>query len=94
MSETPLNKLKNGALNYASALLLRVDLIAEESRLNNKFELLGKKVTSFIKNDTLQAVKDDPGIVELIGAIHENEERIKELKNRCNKGCSSSSEKD
>jgi len=94
MSETPLNKLKNGALNCASALLLRVDLAAEESRLNDKFKILGKKVQEFIKNDSLDTLKEDPSIVELIGAIHENEVRIQELKKRSSKECSCSSEKD
>ena len=94
MSETPLNKLKNGALQCASALLLRVDIVAEESRLNDKYRMLGEKVLDFIKNDSLDTVKEDPSIVELIGAIHENEVRIQELKKRSSKECSCSSEKD
>lgn len=94
MSESPLNKLKNGALQCASALLLRVDIVAEESRLNDKYRMLGEKVLDFIKNDSLDTVKEDPNIVELIGAIHENEVRIQELKKRSSKECSCSSEKD
>jgi hypothetical protein len=94
MSESPLNKLKNGALQCASALLLRVDIVAEESRLNDKYRMLGEKVLDFIKNDSLDTVKEDPSIVELIGAIHENEVRIQELKKRSSKECSCSSEKD
>ena len=94
MSESPLNKLKNGALQCASALLLRVDIVAEESRLNDKYRILGEKVLDFIKNDSLDTVKEDPSIVELIGAIHENEVRIQELKKRSSKECSCSSEKD
>ena len=94
MSETPLNKLKNGALQCASALLLKVDIVAEVSRLNDKYKMLGKKVLDFIKNDSLDTIKDDPSIVELIGAIHENEVRIQELKKRSSKECSCSSEKD
>ena len=94
MSETPLNKLKNGALQCASALLLKVDIVAEESRLNDKYKMIGKKLLDFIKNDSLDTIKDDPSIVELIGAIHENEVRIQELKKRSSKECSCSSEKD
>lgn len=94
MSESPLNKLKNGALQCASALLLRVDIVAEESRLNDKYRMFGEKVLDFIKNDSLDTVKEDPSIVELIGAIHENEVRIQELKKRSSKKCSCSSEKD
>lgn len=94
MSESPLNKLKNGVLQCASALLLRVDIVAEESRLNDKYRILGEKVLDFIKNDSLDTVKEDPSIVELIGAIHENEVRIQELKKRSSKECSCSSEKD
>lgn len=94
MSESPLNKLKNGALQCASALLLRVDIVAEEYRLNDKYRMLGEKVLDFIKNDSLDTVKEDPSIVELIGAIHENEVRIQELKKRSSKKCSCSSEKD
>ncbi|NLO24483.1 MAG: hypothetical protein GX116_09190 [Fibrobacter sp.] len=82
MAETPLKKLKNGVLTYTSALLVRIDLVAEESRLNDKFKKLGEKVMSYIEKNNLESLKDDASIVELLGAIHENKTRIQELKTR------------
>lgn len=83
MSETPLNKLKNGALNCASAVLVRVDLLSEESRLRTRFEALGERVLKSLQEDTMDTLKDDPAVVELVGAIHENKARIRDLRKRC-----------
>jgi hypothetical protein len=94
MSETPLNKLKNGALNCASAVLLRVDLVAEQSRLKSKFESLGERLLRSLQEGSLDTLKEDPAVVELVGAIEENKARIRELEKRCQKGFFSCSEKD
>jgi hypothetical protein len=94
MSETPLNKLKNGALNCASAVLLRVDLVAEQSRLKSKYESLGKRLLRSLQEGSLDTLKEDVAVVELVGAIEENKSRIRDLERRCQKGLFSSSEKD
>ena len=94
MSETPLNKLKNGALNCASAVLLRVDLVAEQSRLKSKYESLGKRLLRSLQEGSLETLKEDVAVVELVGAIEENKARIRDQERRCQKGLFSSSEKD
>lgn len=96
MSKSPLNKLKEGAKNCASAVLLRVDLAAEESRLKTKYQLLGEHLLKALEKDELSSLQEDPGVVELVGAIEENKTRIRDLKNQCRKktscGCGRSEE--
>jgi len=82
MSKIPLNKLKNSAMNLASTALLRVELAAEESRLKNRFQALGQKLHGAVRDDLLSAIKDDPSVVELLGAIEEQKRRIKALQAR------------
>ncbi|MCQ2102610.1 MAG: hypothetical protein MJY98_05235 [Fibrobacter sp.] len=82
MSKIPLNKLKNSAMNMASVALLRVELATEESKLKKRFQLLGQKLHGAVRDDLLAAIKDDPSVVELLGAIEEQKRRIKSLRNR------------
>ncbi|MCK9182486.1 MAG: hypothetical protein M0P13_06370 [Fibrobacteraceae bacterium] len=82
MPESTLNKLKNGAMNCASALLVRVDVAAEEARLRSKYEALGRRLLPVLEKDALDTLKSDPEVVELVGAISENKARIRELKKR------------
>lgn len=84
MSETPLNKLKNKALSAASSAVLRVELATEEAKLKKNFQTLGLKVHGAIRDDLLAAIKDDPSVVELLGAIEERKRRIKTLERRIN----------
>lgn len=84
MSETPLNKLKNKALFAASSAVLRVELATEEAKLKKNFQTLGLKVHGAIRDDLLAAIKDDPSVVELLGAIEERKRRIKNLERRIN----------
>ena len=69
MAEKTLNKLKNTALNYASTALLRVELAAEESKLKKHFQALGQKLHGAVRDDLLNTIKDDPSVVEILGAI-------------------------
>ncbi|MCQ2125147.1 MAG: hypothetical protein MJZ25_13280 [Fibrobacter sp.] len=84
MMETPLNKLKNKALFAASAAVLRVELATEEAKLKKNFQTLGLKVHGAVRDDLLAAIKDDPSVVELLGAIEERKRRIKTLERRIN----------
>ncbi len=84
MHETPLNKLKNKAMSAASSAVLRVELATEESKLKKNFQALGLKVHGAIRDDLLAAIKDDPSVVELLGAIEERKRRIKNLERRIN----------
>lgn len=82
MSKIPLNKLKNSAMNFASTALLRVELAAEESRLKNRFQALGQKLHGAVRDDLLSAIKDDPSVVEILGAIEEHKRKINSLRKR------------
>lgn len=82
MSETPLNKLKNKALFAASSAVLRVELATEEAKLKKNFQALGQKLHMAVKEDLLNSIKDDPSVVELLGAIEERKRRIKSLEDR------------
>lgn len=82
MYETPLNKLKNKALSAASSAILRVELATEESKLKKDFQTLGLKLHGAVRDDLLAAIKDDPSVVELLGAIEERKRRIKNLEKR------------
>lgn len=84
MNETPLNKLKNKAFGMASSALLRVELASEESKLKTRFQILGQKLHGAVRDDLLSAIKDDPSVVELLGAIEEQKRRIKELQDKIN----------
>lgn len=82
MSKIPLNKLKNSAMNFASTALLRVELAAEDSRLKNRFQALGQKLHGAVRDDLLSAIKDDPSVVEILGAIEEHKRKINSLRER------------
>lgn len=82
MSKIPLNKLRNSAMNFASTALLRVELAAEESRLKNRFQALGQKLHGAVRDDLLSAIKDDPSVVEILGAIEEHKRKINSLRER------------
>ena len=82
MGEKTLNKIKNKALNYASTALLRVELANEESKLKKRFTALGQKLHGAVKDDLLATIKDDPSVVELLGAIEEEKRLIASLQAR------------
>ena len=82
MAEKTLNRIKNKALNLASTALLRVELTNEESKLKKRFMALGQKLHGAIRDDLLQTIKDDPSVVELLGAIEEEKRVIDSLRKR------------
>ncbi len=82
MDKTPLNKLKNKAMSCASSALLRVELATEEAKLKKRFQALGQKLHMAVRDDLLAAIKDDPSVVELLGAIEEQKRHIKELEEK------------
>ena len=82
MAEKTLNRIKNKALNLASTALLRVELTNEESKLKTRFMTLGQKLHGAIRDDLLQTIKDDPSVVELLGAIEEEKRVIDSLRKR------------
>ncbi|WP_290746021.1 hypothetical protein [Fibrobacter sp. UBA4309] len=82
MKETTLNKLKNKATGIASGALSRVELVTEENRLKTKFQALGQKVYLAVQGDLLNAMKDDPLVVALLGEIEETKRKIAELESK------------
>ena len=92
MAEKTLNKIKNKALNLASTALLRVELANEESKLKKRFMALGQKLHGAVQDDLLQTIKDDPSVVELLGAIEEEKRRIEFLRKRIDNPGSESEE--
>ena len=82
MNETTLNKLKNKATELASGALSRVEIAAEENRLKNRFQALGRKVYQAVQGDLLNAMKDDPLVVALLGEIEETKKKIADLENK------------
>ena len=80
MNKNPLRKMKLCASSVMSDVFRKVNLSAEEARLRNKYEILGEKVLKSVENGTLNSLKEEPSIVELVGAIHENQVRIQKYK--------------
>lgn len=85
MTETVLNRLKIGALNCASTVLGKMNIATEESRLKAKYEALGRRLLPALENDALDTLKNDPDVVELVGAISEMRTRLNALKARAKK---------
>ncbi|MCQ2055831.1 MAG: hypothetical protein MJY82_11185 [Fibrobacter sp.] len=82
MDKTTLNKLKNKAAGFASSALTRIELAAEENRLKTRFQTLGQKLYQAVQGDLLNAMKDDPQVVALIGEIEEIKKKIADLENK------------
>ena len=82
MVKNSLKRIKSGATHCASSVLFRLDLITEESRQEKRFKILGEKVLQAVLDDKLDTLKDDPSIVELVGAIQEKKKIIQELRQK------------
>lgn len=85
MPKMALNSIKESALECASFALNRVNLAVEESRLSDKYRALGKRLLPALESGTLESLKDDPEVVELVGDISETLARIEKLKRRSGK---------
>ena len=53
---------------------------------------LGQKLHGAIRDDLLQTIKDDPSVVELLGAIEEEKRVIESLRKRIDNSGSESEE--
>jgi hypothetical protein len=96
MTDTSFNKLKKSALDFASASAAKIesithtgkvhlDLLAEEHRLQEKFARLGEKTHQAVQADKFTTLTEDPYVVELLGAISENQSRIADLRAKLKK---------
>jgi len=93
MNEKTLNLLKNTAVGCASNVLSRVELAMVEAKLKTKFQMLGQKVYEAVQNGNLESVKDDPSVVETLGAIFEIKKQAAEIEEKLNKNTEGPSEK-
>lgn len=95
MADTSLNQLKKSALEFAAASAakiesltaagkLRLDLLAEEHRLQEKYTQLGDKTYSAIQDAKFETLREDPYVIELLGAIGENKSRLEALRAKLN----------
>lgn len=93
MPDNLLSKIKRTVIEGASctaAMLeegarigkVKVDLIAEEHRLDGKYCRLGELAFQSIQAGTPESLTTDPAAVELTGAIAENLKRILDLKDK------------
>jgi len=96
MADTSFNKLKKSALEFASASAakiesltlagkLRLDIMAEEHRLQEKYAELGEKTFQAVRDGKVPSLGEDPYVVELTGAIAENKGRLEELRAKLRK---------
>lgn len=74
------DKLKTEALGCASTVLNKMNIATEESRLKAKYESLGRRLLPALENDALEALKNDPDVVELVGSIAEARARVQAMK--------------
>jgi len=96
MADTSFNKLKKSALEFASASAsklesltqagkLRLDILAEEHRLQEKYAELGAKTFAAVQDSKFETLRDEVAVVELLGAISENKGRLDDLRAKLNK---------
>ncbi len=76
-------------MDCASNVLSRVELSMVQSKLKNKFQLLGQHVYEAIREGRLDNIKDDPSTVEAVGAIFEIKKQVAELEQKLNKDAGS-----
>jgi hypothetical protein len=90
MNETILDKIKKTVMETASQGAakvedaarigkIRIDLLAEKARLRDKYANLGEKSFQAIQGASQASLSEDPNVVELVGAISENLQRIDAL---------------
>lgn len=80
------DKLASTASSCASSVKIRMELASEESRQSKRYEQLGEKVLKAVVENNFEALKDDPSVVELVGAIQEKKLLIKELEEKLKRG--------
>ena len=79
MSKISLNGIKDTCLNKASNVLLRVNILSEEAKLDKLFKKLGERVFQALLEKDLEVLKNDPVTVELLGEIEEQKKSIQEM---------------
>jgi hypothetical protein len=93
MSENLLSMLKrtviDGAVCTASKLeegarigKLKLDIIAEENRLEHKYAKLGKQLFTAIQGESVDSLSANPEVVEQVGAISDSHQKIQDIKEK------------
>ena len=60
----------------------KLDIIAEEHRLDEKYCRLGEQYFQALQAGTVESLNSEPASIELVGAISENHARIHDLKDK------------
>lgn len=93
MSDTFFDKIKRTVIEGASTSAAKIedaarmgkvklDLMAEENRLRDKYAALGERAFQALQASDLNQLGETPATVELVGAIAENLQRIQDLKQK------------
>ena len=93
MSENLIAKLKRtvieGAVCTASKLeegarigKLKLDIIAEENRLDTKYAKLGKQLFTAVQESSVENLKDNVEVIEITGSISESHKLILDYKEK------------
>lgn len=90
MNKTIIDRIKKTVIDFSSqgaskveeaarSSKLRLDVISEKSKLQEKYASLGQKAFQAIQGANQSSLSEDPNVVELVGAISENLQRIDKL---------------
>lgn len=93
MPDNLLSKIKRSVIEGASCTAakleegarlgkIKLDILAEENRLDDKYSRLGEQYYLALQAGTADTLKSEPVAIELAGAITENHKRILDLKDR------------
>ncbi len=93
MADSTFHKIKKSALDFATvsaakieavtkAGKLRLDIMADEHRLQEKYAELGEKTFQSLQANRLSSLSEDPYVIELTGAIAENQARLADMRSR------------
>jgi hypothetical protein len=93
MPDNLLSKIKRSVIEGASCTAakleeaarigrVKVDIIAEEHRLDAKYCRLGEAAFQAVQSGKPEALTTEPANIELVGAISENLARIQDLKEK------------
>lgn len=91
MPDNLLSKIKRSVIEGASLTAakleegarlgkVKLDILAEENRLDDKYSRLGELFYQSLQSGTSESLKSDPAAIELAGAVGENLQRIADFK--------------
>ncbi|HSQ42463.1 MAG TPA: hypothetical protein VLM37_09310 [Fibrobacteraceae bacterium] len=93
MPDNLLSKIKRTVIEGASCTAtkleegarigkLKLDILAEEHRLDGKYCRLGEQAFLALKDEKLDSLKEEPASLEIVGSISESLTRIQDLREK------------